>query len=231
MAINTYSKSAQGNLKLSKNFTVCEFACNDGSDTILIDDGLVVLLQKIRDWAAAPVKINSAYRTAAYNKKVGGASSSQHLYGMAADIVVSGKTPQQVAAYAQSIGAGGIGMYDGPKGKFTHIDTRPTRYYWINKTGTDQSVTNHGGTALTPAPVPAKPKCPYPVPTRTLRILCKGNDVKWAQWQLNQRGYGLTIDGDYGAKTRGAVRSFQGKNGLTADGIIGPKTRAKLGGS
>ena len=74
----------------------------------------------------------------------------------------------------------------------------------------------------------SKPACPYTEPTTTLKLGSKGNDVKWAQWQLNQRGYGLVIDGDFGAKTRDAVKSFQSKNGLTADGIIGPKTREKL---
>jgi len=75
MAVKTYSKKTQGNLALSANFKVSEFACQDGSDAILIDDGLVTVLQKIRDKFGKPIKINSAYRTAAYNKKVGGASN------------------------------------------------------------------------------------------------------------------------------------------------------------
>ena len=108
MAIKTYLKSTQGNIALSKNFKVYEFACKDDSNTsntIYIDDALVTILQKIRDWAGAAVKINSGYRTPQYNAKVGGASESYHTKGQAADIVVTGKTPQQVAAYAQTIGA------------------------------------------------------------------------------------------------------------------------------
>ena len=35
--VKTYSKSKNGNLKLSENFCVKEFACKDGSDTLKID--------------------------------------------------------------------------------------------------------------------------------------------------------------------------------------------------
>lgn len=49
------------------------------------------------------------------------------------------------------------------------------------------------------------------------------------QRSLNARGYGpLAEDGNYGRKTREAVRAFQAKNNLVADGLIGPKTRAAL---
>ncbi len=36
------------------------------------------------------------------------------------------------------------------------------------------------------------------------------------------------IDGKLGAKTKKAIRGFQGVNSLTVDGIVGPKTWAKL---
>ena len=39
---------------------------------------------------------------------------------------------------------------------------------------------------------------------------------------------GLTVDGDYGSKTKKAVAAFQSANKLTADGACGPKTWAVL---
>ena len=86
MAIKAYSYAKDGNRKLSANFAVKEFRCKDGSDPIFIDDELVTLLQKIRDHFGKSVTITSAYRTAAHNKAVKGATYSQHCYGKAADI-------------------------------------------------------------------------------------------------------------------------------------------------
>lgn len=122
--IRSYSLAKQGNVAVSKNFKVREFKCNDGSDVIFIADELVTALQKIRDHFGKTITINSAYRTPAYNKKIGGATYSQHQYGTAADIVVSGVKPSEVYAYADSIlPNGGVGKYD----SFTHIDVRGTK--------------------------------------------------------------------------------------------------------
>src|SRR5262249_12817678 len=44
---------------------------------------------------------------------------------------------------------------------------------------------------------------------------------------LNQAGYKLAVDGDFGPKTEAAVIDFQKQNGLRQDGIAGSKT---LGG-
>ena len=67
--------------QLSPNFKVREFACK-GSDVVLLDDELVVLLQCIREHFGKPVTITSGYRTASHNTKVGGSKSSQHLLGL-----------------------------------------------------------------------------------------------------------------------------------------------------
>ncbi|QMU77777.1 hypothetical protein GXW83_20870 [Streptacidiphilus sp. PB12-B1b] len=48
---------------------------------------------------------------------------------------------------------------------------------------------------------------------------------------LNQHGAGLSVDGDFGAGTLAAVKSYQSAHGLAADGIVGPNTKASLGGS
>lgn len=126
--IEAYSKELDGNKKLSTNFRVREFASKDGADVIFIAPALVNILQYIRSHFKAPVTINSAYRTESHNKKVGGAKHSQHLYGTAADIVVRGVSPKQVAAYAETLlkNKGGIGIYK----NFTHIDCRETKSRW-----------------------------------------------------------------------------------------------------
>lgn len=128
MTVKVYSKTNNGNTALSKNFKVKEFACKDGSDQIFISPELVDVLQKIRDHFGKAVTINSAYRTPSHNKKEGGATHSQHLYGTAADIKVSGVSPKDVARYAETLltGRGGIGIYS----TFTHIDVREVKSRW-----------------------------------------------------------------------------------------------------
>ena len=54
MAIKQYSLKKDGAKQLSPAFRVREFRCRDGTDTILIDEGLVVLLQCIREHFGKP---------------------------------------------------------------------------------------------------------------------------------------------------------------------------------
>ena len=51
----------------------------------------------------------------------------------------------------------------------------------------------------------------------------RGDAVRALQGQLrNQYGYrSVAVDGDFGASTQAAVKSFQTKRGLRADGIVG----------
>ncbi|MDF2591982.1 MAG: hypothetical protein K0S75_1448 [Clostridia bacterium] len=64
----------------------------------------------------------------------------------------------------------------------------------------------------------------------TLKRGMKNGYVKTLQTTLNKYGYKLTVDGDFGAITEGAVRDFQRTRGLVPDGIVGPKTWDKLYG-
>ena len=125
--IKAYSLKKDGDKKLSTNFRVREFACNDGTDPIFIDSDLVSVLQKIRTHFGKPVTITSAYRTPPHNSREGGTTYSQHLYGKAADIKISGVTPKKVADYAETLlPEGGIGIYN----TFTHIDVRSVKSRW-----------------------------------------------------------------------------------------------------
>ena len=135
MAIKQYSLKADRKKKLSPNFTVYEFRCRDGSDVVMIDESLVVLLQCIREHFGKPITITSGYRTGTHNTAVGGSKSSQHLLGKAADIQVAGVSVEDVAAYAESLLPtwGGVGRYPVKAGRtkgWVHVDTRPNKSRW-----------------------------------------------------------------------------------------------------
>ena len=137
IAIREYSMSRDSTRQLSPSFRVREFGCK-GSDVVLIDDELVVLLQCIREHFGKPVHITSGYRTAAHNAAVGGSKSSQHLLGKAADFWVEDTPVAAVAAYAETLlpARGGIGLYPKdaahPKRStgWVHIDTRAGKSRW-----------------------------------------------------------------------------------------------------
>jgi zinc D-Ala-D-Ala carboxypeptidase len=107
-----------GSYKLSRNFTLGEMASKDGSNLVLIHPALILALQAIRDHTGKPVAINSGYRSPQHNRNINGATNSLHVKGMAADIVIKGMTPLEVASLAHDLGLGGIKAYP----TFTHID-------------------------------------------------------------------------------------------------------------
>lgn len=120
--VKVYSLKTEGSRQITEHFKVREFACKDGTDPVFVSDTLVGILEAIRLHFDAPVYINSAYRTPQHNAKEGGVKTSQHTYGLAADIRVDGHTPAEVYAVADSMLGehGGVGIYD----TFVHVDAR-----------------------------------------------------------------------------------------------------------
>lgn len=83
-------------------------------------------LQRLRDKFNKPININSGYRCELHNSVIGGSKNSQHKLGLAADIVVKDKTPDEVYDFINKlsqlnmIAKGGLGKYH----TFTHFDIR-----------------------------------------------------------------------------------------------------------
>lgn len=134
--IKIYYKREDGNKSISVNFKIKEFACKDGSETIVIHEEFVQKLQQIRNYFNKPVTINSAYRTREHNKREGGSSNSYHIKGRAFDLAIAGISPNEMARYAQSIGINGIICYSWG----IHVDSRPTRYWAVNNVSSTVAV-------------------------------------------------------------------------------------------
>lgn len=224
MAHNTYTKGKK--TQLSTHFVSTEFDCHGSGccSTTTIDPQLVTYLEKIREHFGKPITISSGYRCATHNKNVGGATGSRHSKGDAADIVVSGITPAEVAKYAESIGVLGIGLYEtNSDGHFVHIDTRTYKSFWYGQA--QAARTTFGGGSTTTAT--------GTVTKDYYTIGDSGDEVKEIQEMLLTLGYTLTnkasdktkgADGIYGQLTRKAIIDFQKNAGLAADGLAGTAT-------
>lgn len=108
------------------NFSPREIASKREGE-IRIDTDAMNKLQKLRERLGVPMVITSAYRSAAHNRAVGGASASQHLYGKAFDVVMANHDPAAFEQAARAVGFTGFGYY--PKQGFMHIDTGPSRVW------------------------------------------------------------------------------------------------------
>lgn len=126
-------------MKLTENFSIEELNKHnfDMPDEVLDNlKMLAVQLEIIRAHFNAPVRINSGYRNLEYNRNIGSKDTSQHVLGTAADIVVSGVSPDDVADAIEflintgMLKEGGVGRYN----SFTHYDIRGSRARWNYKT-------------------------------------------------------------------------------------------------
>lgn len=122
--------------KLTENFSLEEFACpecgNPTGEELENIKFLATQLQILREALGRPIKVISGWRSPNYNKRIGGAKESQHMYGRAADIKVVGMAPPEVHAAVLKlikegkITQGGVGKYS----TFVHYDTRGTAARW-----------------------------------------------------------------------------------------------------
>ena len=221
MSTNTYTKGIK--TQLSKYFVSTEFDCHGSGccSTTLINPKLVEYLNKIRKHFNVPITISSGYRCPIHNRNVGGATGSRHSKGDAADIIVKGHTPREVAQYAESIGIKGIGLYETAKdGYFVHVDARDYKSFWYGQACVAR--TTFGGNS------PSSPSASSntTVTKNYMSVGDSGDNVKGLQQLLINLGYLSSgeDDGIYGNATRQAVINFQKKKNLAADGLAGKAT-------
>ena len=218
-------------VKVSEHFVSTEFDCHGRgccSQTV-VNEKLIEYLEKIRNHFNAPITITSPYRCPTHNSRIGGATGSRHSKGDAADIVVKGVAPREVAKYAESIGIMGIGLYEtSSDGHFVHIDTREKKSFWYGQKEAYRSTFGGSAPANTTTGTTTTPNATSTT-YKTLSQGSSGEAVKTLQENLNTLGHSCgTADGIYGAKTANAVREFQKKHNLTRDGIAGPLTQAAI---
>lgn len=132
--------------RLSPHFVLAEFATHDG--TPVPEDHVDNLRRFCRDILEplrarfGPCYVTSGYRHPEYNRRIGGAQRSVHMYGrgggiqgVAADVRFASGGIHAWAAYADELlrrkrpPGGGLGVYDRPGG-WIHVDTRPYLARW-----------------------------------------------------------------------------------------------------
>lgn len=107
-----------------KNFSPKEIA-SKGEGELVVNERALDALQRLREDLGKPLIINSAYRSKAHNKKVGGSSTSVHLSGGAFDISMQNHDPHVFEQAARRAGFHRFGFY--PKSNFIHIDIEAGR--------------------------------------------------------------------------------------------------------
>ena len=137
VSVNVYNSSTEGATKITNNFKVSEFKSD--SKIVFIHHSLPIALQMIREKIGKAINITNAYRTESHNKRVGGASNSYHLYGMAADIYVKGVDVNTLAKTIDNMFPTTFGVIAYPKKGFVHFDVRAKKYRAVNN-GTEAKV-------------------------------------------------------------------------------------------
>ncbi len=141
-------------VKVSVYFTLGEFrrahyrTHNENIRQIPIPQNLLYAMDYIRENLGQPIKINSHFRTVAYERQRGRSGRSQHTLGKAVDLSGVGlvqfisdavKTKNHHYKRLREFGINAIGLYD----SFVHIDVREPKllgglYFWDSR-GKDNS--------------------------------------------------------------------------------------------
>lgn len=103
-------------MKLSEHFSLDEFTLSQTAvrnGILNVPDEFAInnlkalslnVLEPIRKALGKEIHISSGYRSHRVNKLIGGATNSQHVYGMAADISAKGMTTEELYIFIKTSG-------------------------------------------------------------------------------------------------------------------------------
>jgi uncharacterized protein YcbK (DUF882 family) len=121
--------------RITPHFSWSEFACHDGtpaprSCAPQLELLCVRFLEPLRR-SYGPVTIVSGYRHADYNRSIGGARESFHVWqrdrqGIAVDLACARGQPRHWFMTAEACGPGGLHAYS----TWLHLDSRGSRARW-----------------------------------------------------------------------------------------------------
>lgn len=132
------SESEIKNIKLSENFTLGEFMHTNvlGFSNIPnkrqrenIQWLVTNVLQPLRGYLKQPIVITSGFRSPEINKQTGGAATSQHQEGEAADFVIEGVNNEDIISTIKRLGLPYDQLIDEVKYR-SSTDREPSR--WIH---------------------------------------------------------------------------------------------------
>lgn len=138
------------NGRITEHFQLSEFANNLDGGVVLITPQVIEfiqMLEEFRKWYGRSVNITSGYRTKEFNKKVGGASNSLHIQGIAIDFALPSAfkkySKERQEEYLNNIKNkwyqicdnrgihGSVIFYD----TWVHLDARRNKRYFEDKRG------------------------------------------------------------------------------------------------
>ena len=126
------------NKQLSQHFNSKEFECpcsKCDNDDQVISENLIKKLELVRNDYGKPINVSSGYRCPAHNVEVGGAVDSAHVKGLAADLIPSLITLDDLDSLYESCYSIFDNIGDGRRLKFIHVDDRPPKpsgkRHWI----------------------------------------------------------------------------------------------------
>ena len=118
------------NKKLSPHFNSSEFecSCSDCKDANqYISQELLDKLEQVRILYGKPITITSGYRCPSHNVRIGGATNSSHLAGLAADICPKLMNLDELDLLYEICYNIFDNIGDGRSKKFVHVDVRPKK--------------------------------------------------------------------------------------------------------